>query len=102
MGAGQLALDSTWGWDFPALAMTAARLGQPEAGLGFLVRDALKNCYDRAGHNPQMGSFLPVYLPGNGALLAALSLLLTQDEQANGVFEAGAWQIHHEGLIAAP
>ncbi|MET8979475.1 hypothetical protein ABZX85_28130 [Streptomyces sp. NPDC004539] len=95
--------DSAWGWDFPALAMTAARLGEPESALDLLLHDGAKNQYDDAGHNPQMGSFLPVYLPGNGGLLSAVSLILAgTDSPGSGFGAGGGWQIEHEGLIAWP
>ena len=34
--------ESAWGWDFPMCAMTAARLGEPELAVDFLLMDATK------------------------------------------------------------
>ncbi|HPZ51244.1 MAG TPA: hypothetical protein PLA44_15440, partial [Propionibacteriaceae bacterium] len=51
---------TAWGWDFPVMAMTAARVSDGEAAVEVLLRDAVKNQYDEVGHNPQMGSFLPL------------------------------------------
>jgi hypothetical protein len=68
---------TAWGWDFPVLAMTAARLGRPDIAVDALLRDEVKNQFTLVGHNRQMGSILPIYLPGNGSLLAAVSLLAT-------------------------
>ena len=62
--------DSAWGWDFPVLAMTAARLGEPDVAIDALLMDLPKNHYLRNGHNAQRGNRLPLYLPGNGGLLA--------------------------------
>ena len=31
--------DRSWGWDFPMAAMAAARTGQPELALDFLLLD---------------------------------------------------------------
>ena len=61
---------STWGWDYPVLAMTAARLGRPADAIDALLLDVPKNRWVANGHNPQRRN-LPVYLPANGGLLAA-------------------------------
>ena len=69
--------DSAWGWDFPVLAMTAGTgVEIPRAAVDALLMDKPKNQYLRNGHNPQRGNRLPVYLPGNGGLLAAVSLMV--------------------------
>lgn len=68
---------SAWGWDFPVLAMTASRLGSADVAIDALMRDEVKNRFTVVGHNSQMGSILPIYLPGNGSLLAAVSMLAT-------------------------
>ncbi|MFS0725776.1 glycoside hydrolase family 65 [Paenibacillus sp. 1P07SE] len=66
--------DSAWGWDFPMCAMTAARLGEPELAVDFLLLDAKKNTYLPNGHNYQRPG-LSAYLPGNGGLLAAVAMM---------------------------
>ena len=69
-------LNELWGWDFPLMAMTAARLGRPENAVDFLLMDSPKNTYTANGHNAQLPKAdLPLYLPGNGALLMALALM---------------------------
>ena len=83
---------STWGWDYPMLAMTAARLGMPEKALDFLLLDTPKNRYLASGHNYQREN-LPLYLPGNGGLLYAVALLA----QA-GFPQNGHWHAQTEGL----
>ena len=45
--------DSAWGWDFPVLAMTAARVGDPRTAVDALLMDKPKNEYLRNGHNPR-------------------------------------------------
>ena len=82
---------STWGWDYPALAMTATRLGDTATAIDVLLRDSPKNRYLHNGHNHQTGS-LPVYLPGNGGLLAALALLVAEG------FPDG-WVVRQEGFV---
>ena len=97
--------DSAWGWDFPVMAMTAARLGDGNAAVDCLLKPALKNSYDAAGHNSQMGSFLPLYLPGNGGLLAAVSLMIAGWDggpELPGIPEDGTWTVRHESLIPWP
>jgi hypothetical protein len=62
----------TWGWDFGMVAMTAASLGEPALAARALTMDTPKNTWLPNGHNWQRAN-LPVYLPGNGALLLALA-----------------------------
>lgn len=96
--------DSAWGWDFPVMAMTAARMADADAAVDVLLRDAWKNRYDAAGHNPQMGSFLPLYLPGNGGVLAAVSLMVAGwrgGPELPGIPTDG-WVVAHEGLVPWP
>jgi hypothetical protein len=69
-------LSSTWGWDFPMLAMTAARLGRRRQALDLLLAPEPKNTYLPNGHNPQADNpDLPLYLPGNAALLLAVAMM---------------------------
>ena len=86
---------SAWGWDFPMMAMTAARLGRPDVAVDALLRDEVKNQFTLVGHNSQMGSILPIYLPGNGALLAAVSLLATTGFPRS-------WNAQTEGFVPWP
>ncbi|HYQ67795.1 hypothetical protein [Actinophytocola sp.] len=91
----------TWGWDYPALAMTATRLGEPAVDL--LLRDSPKNVYLHNGHNRQTDA-LPVYLPGNGGLLAALALMAAGWDggpECPG-FPRDGWSVRHEGFVRAP
>jgi protein-glucosylgalactosylhydroxylysine glucosidase len=80
----------TWGWDFPMVAMTAARLDEPETAIGALFIDSPKNVWRANGHNYQRAN-LPLYLPGNGGLLTAV---------ANMRFPTAKWQARSEGLMA--
>ena len=65
---------STWGWDFPVMAMTYARCGDPERAVDALLKDVPKNTYLPNGHNYQEER-LPLYLPGNGGILAAAAMM---------------------------
>ncbi|SFL43633.1 hypothetical protein SAMN04487943_101541 [Gracilibacillus orientalis] len=83
--------ETAWGWDFPMCAMTAARLGELELAVDFLLMDQVKNTYSNNGHNYQHDA-LTVYLPGNGALLIAIAMMATKTGFPEG------WAIQHEGL----
>ncbi|MFF1883708.1 hypothetical protein ACFVVC_19795 [Pseudarthrobacter sp. NPDC058196] len=96
--------DSTWGWDYPVMAMAAARLGDPETAVDVLLQDAGKNTVLPNGHNRQTDS-LPLYLPGNGGLLAATALMAAgwdngPDRRSPG-FPPG-WTVRWEGLLPFP
>jgi len=94
--------DQTWGWDYPVVAMAAARLGEPRLAVDALLLETPKNTYLRNGHNWQRDN-LPAYLPGNGGLLAAVALMAAGWEGAGGGhapgFPAdGTWAVRWEGL----
>ena len=98
--------ESAWGWDFPVLAMTAARLGDPHTAVDALLMDQPKNTYACNGHNPQRGNRLPVYLPGNGSLLAAVSLMVGgwdgADVPVPGFPADGSGEVQHESFTPWP
>lgn len=98
--------NSAWGWDFPTMAMTATRIGRPDLAVDALLMDTGKNQYSPAGHPPQIGSALPIYLPANGGLLAAVSLMAAGWEGAArdcpGFPDDDGWQVRHEGFITWP
>ncbi|GAA2212590.1 hypothetical protein GCM10009850_080520 [Nonomuraea monospora] len=89
-------LQSSWGWDYPVMAMTAARLGDAGRALGALLLPSPKNVFLPNGHNPQMPGFLTIYLPANGGLLAAMAHLAAVVER--GAELPGGWVITSEGL----
>ncbi|XVQ15495.1 hypothetical protein ACQP1W_24075 [Spirillospora sp. CA-255316] len=98
--------NTAWGWDFPVMAMTATRVGRPDLAVDALLMDGPKNGYLPTGHSPQIGSLLPIYLPANGALLAAVSLMAAGWEGAGtdcpGFPDDGTWTVRHEGFTAWP
>ncbi|MET0320275.1 MAG: hypothetical protein ABW069_06100, partial [Duganella sp.] len=47
-------LRQTWGWDYPMMAMTAARLGAPEEAIDWLFFDARNNRYGSSGMTPRV------------------------------------------------
>ena len=95
-----------WGWDYPMIAMTAARLGAQSQAVDVLMKtDGPNNGYTAAGHNPN--TELPVYLPGNGALLAAVAMMAggwdgAPQQPAPGFPQDGSWTVRAEGFKPLP
>ena len=94
---------TTWGWDYGMIAMTAARLGNPEIALKALLIDTQKNTWLPNGHNFQTSDRLRIYLPGNGALLTAIAMMCAGwdgcSEPLNPGFpKDGKWNVRWEGL----
>jgi hypothetical protein len=98
---------NTWGWDFPMMAMTAARLGEGSYAIDLLLKDTPKNRYLPNGHNEQVNDILPIYLPGNGGLLYATAMMAAgwdgaPKRNAPGFPDDGNWVVRWEGLLPAP
>ncbi len=96
----------TWGWDYPMLAMCAARLGEPERAVDALFLDTPKNHYAINGHNYQRPG-LTIYLPGNGGLLYAVAMMAAgwdgaPNNNAPGFPDNGQWKVRWENLRRAP
>lgn len=96
-----------WGWDYPMMAMTAARVGESEAAIETLLMSETKNTYLKNGHNFQSEHTLPIYLPGNGGLLYAIAMMAAGWEgapkrHAPGFPDDGSWSVRWEGLEIAP
>jgi hypothetical protein len=99
--------DNTWGWDYPMMAMTAARLGEGRTAIDLLLKDTNKNHYLVNGHNFQIDGTLPLYLPGNGGLLYATALMAAgwdgaPKRNAPGFPDDGSWTVRTEGILPAP
>ncbi|HVU93967.1 MAG TPA: hypothetical protein VHE34_02045 [Puia sp.] len=96
---------STWGWDYPLVAMTATRLGLPEQAIDALLMPVQKNTYLPNGHNYQ-DDRLRLYLPGNGGLLTAVALMCAGYDGCTtpnpGIPKNGKWKVKWEGLRPLP
>jgi hypothetical protein len=116
----------TWGWDFPMLAMTAARLHQPERAIDFLFHGSKNFRFGRAGMTPRVhfeahaAELAPgaspdgpgyrraaeTYFPSNGSLLLAVGLMAGgwDGEQTDhpGFPNDGSWVVRSEGLRPLP
>ena len=97
--------NKTWGWDYPMTAMNAARLGEPEKAVGALLMNKRTNTYLVNGHNYQ-DDRLRIYLPGNGGLLTAISMMCAGwdgcKEKNPGFPKDGNWDVKWEGLSPMP
>jgi hypothetical protein len=94
----------TWGWDYPMIAMTAARIGELEAAIDALLLPTPKNEWLANGHTFQRPN-LPLYLPSNGGLLAAVALMAAGWEggpDGNAPGFPQRWNVRHEGLMPRP
>ena len=97
-------LKDVWGWDFPWLAMAAARAGKPETAVDMLLMDTVGNSYSDCGINK--GGNNEVYFPGNGGLLYAVAMMATgwdgaPGKDAPGFPDNGDWVVRHEGMMKA-
>ena len=96
---------STWGWDYPLMAMSATRLGLSQKAIDDLLMPEKKNTYLSNGHNFQ-DDRLRLYLPGNGGLLAAIALMCAGYDGGPGpnpgIPQDGKWKVRWEGLNQLP
>lgn len=95
--------ESLWGWDFAVMAMTATRLHDPNLAIDLILLDTPKNDYVRSGNNRQkLRKDLPLYLPGNGSLLLAISMMVAGYDGCNtkspGFPEDGSWIVEYENI----
>jgi hypothetical protein len=94
----------TWGWDFPLLAMSAARNGEPQIAVDALLLPTPKNSFEANGLSA--GGPFP-YFPSNGGLLYAVAMMAAgwdgaPDRHAPGFPQDGSWTVRWEGLKRAP
>lgn len=96
--------EKVWGWDFPMLAMAAARSNQPGKAIDFLLTDSQNFQFDE--HGLATGGPFP-YFPSNGGLLAAIAMMSggwdgAPDIPAPGFPKNGQWNIRYEGFNKMP
>ena len=96
---------TTWGWDYPLIAMTATRLSEPDKAVDALLMKQQKNSYLVNGHNYQ-DKRLRIYLPGNGGLLTAVAMMCAgwdgNKKKNPGFPKNGNWNVKWEGLRKIP
>lgn len=88
-----------WGWDYPMLAMAAARLERDDA-VDLLLMKSKNNFYLNNGHCPQKGADLAVYLPANSSLLTAVAVMLEKNAEGEylGFPKKLGWNVRAEGF----
>ncbi len=100
----------TWGWDFPLLALAAARNGEPQLAVDALLHPAARNRFNAVGLSE--GGPFP-YFPSNGGLLYAVALMAAgwspdpaapagSTRPAPGFPADGSWTVRWENLQPAP
>jgi hypothetical protein len=116
----------TWGWDFPMLAMTAARLREPGRAIDFLLHDSKNFRFGVAGMTPRVHfeahaaelaqgaspdgagyrRAAETYFPSNGGLLLAVGLMAAGWDGEKGLHPGfpkdGSWVVRSEGLRPLP
>ena len=103
---GSWQMDRIWGWDYPMLAMAAARLGDPGKAVDLLCTTAHKFAFDEHG----LADMYPFpYFPANGGLLTAVAMMCAgwdglpgglegSKEDTPGFPKDGSWVVRHEGF----
>jgi len=93
----------TWGWDFPMLAMAAARTNNPELAIDMLLHSSPNFQFDE--HGLATGGPFP-YFPSNGALLTAVAMMAAGWDgsmgDAPGFPKNGNWIVKYENFNALP
>ncbi|WP_294061138.1 hypothetical protein [Sphingomonas sp.] len=122
-------LRQTWGWDFPTVAMTAARLGERDNAVDWLFRDLPNNRWGVSGMTPRVhleeekqlvgpaaaqagvgpdgpgfARAAETYFPSNGSLLLAVAMMSAGWGGSQGAapgFPKG-WKVRVEEVRAVP
>lgn len=93
--------NNIWGWDFPMLAMCAARLGETDRAMDLLLHSAERFQFDARGL--ATGGPFP-YFPSNGGLLYAVGMMAAGWDGAPKRHAPGfpaKWKVKFEGIKPA-
>lgn len=92
--------DRIWGWDFPMMAMAAARTGRQALAIDLLMHPSSGFQFDE--HGLATGGPYP-YFPSNGGLLTAIAMMCSgwdgSQGDAPGFPKDGSWTVRHEGFV---
>lgn len=92
--------DRIWGWDFPMMAMGAARSGNPELAIDMLMHNSKQFRFDE--HGLASGGPWP-YFPSNGGLLTAVAMMAGgwdgSQGEAPGFPKNGKWVVKYENFV---
>lgn len=90
----------TWGWDFPMVAMAAARTGNARLAIDMLLHDSEGFQFDE--HGLCTGGPFP-YFPANGGLLTAIAMMCGGWDGSTGDCPGfpkdGNWTVKAEGFV---
>jgi hypothetical protein len=110
----------TWGWDYPMIAMTAARLGEPDRAVDWLLRDTANNHWGVSGMTPRVNlderaqggpdgpgysRVAETYFPSNGGLLLAAGMMAAGWDGSSGHapgFPSHGWKLRVENIRPLP
>lgn len=109
-------LRQLWGWDYPMMAMSAARLGDPDGAIDWLFADQENNRWGPTGMTPRnelhvengeatYRRIADTYFPSNGALLLTVGMMAAGWDGSNGTspgFPDDGWRVTHEDLLPLP
>jgi hypothetical protein len=85
------------GWDFPLMAMTAARMGDSDRAINWLLHPEF--AFDDVGM-PSGGNKVPTpYFPGSGGLLMAVAMLADGWREIPGRKWPRSWTCEAEGFV---
>lgn len=91
-------------WGTAMMAMTAARLGEPETAIQLLVGKYEQNPFRASGYTVRRPDQTPMYMPANGGWLAAVAMMAAGWDGDTGHapgFPKG-WKVRYEGLQPMP
>ena len=96
--------EKTWGWDFPMLAMCAARLNRPDEAVDLLLHENFG--FDQHGLAYSMKGPFP-YFPANGGLLTAVAMMAggwdgVENTKGPGFPDNEKWKIKYEKFNRMP
>lgn len=96
--------DSLFGWDYPMMAMAAARMGRPDLAVDTLLTADAGFQFDDAGLSTI--PYAEPYFPSNGSLLYAIAMMCAgwdgaPGRNAPGFPDDGTWVVRWEGLARA-
>ncbi|KAJ6598299.1 Six-hairpin glycosidase-like protein [Mycena vulgaris] len=101
-------ISNVWGWDFPLLAMSAARIGEQEKAVEWLLHPLFQ--FDDSESFPWYRNLTcscrvaTPYFPGSGGLLYAIAMMAQGWDGSNGTapgFPAEGWNVRVEGMSKA-
>ncbi|KAH7103384.1 Six-hairpin glycosidase-like protein [Auriculariales sp. MPI-PUGE-AT-0066] len=96
-------LTSCWGWDFPLLAMSAARIGEPDQAVSWLLHPLFG--FDEVGMPTGGVRVATPYFPGSGGLLLAAAFMAEgwdgDEEYGHAPGFPKNWTVRVEGLRKA-